>query len=520
MLLRAYEIKYNSLAKLPAHSLAAAMTAKDMVMQIEGCSSFFDTQSRILTPSQVSESKAAMARSLEAQILSLRMLDIAGATLINTAIVQSNFDIENKTLLAAAVNAKTNSAGAPTTSNAKKVPQTMPSVLNYLTEKDWHALGTSTSTSQRIIIIGDRMMALDMTHPSETTIKHLVALLACCSMPTADANTLHGLVGELKSHLVSRRPSDPVPTTHLATYPDSPADLQPDLYTRAYGADMPIDKTDELSSVWRGIVNRVPLRSSNKQLGSTAAASSSHHNSAASAITMLLQHLGMRSGEEGGLPNLVIHPPRVQTAPKVPALAATAGLASRLGSSPGQAIGRPLAIADGPTSLGAASGDVQDVAPPIGGGNAITASGAPALHKAIMDREGDDGGAQGGISASGTGASKDDGEPPAGASEKSDIIDQLESIASGKYPAGKSKAKAKAKRTGKGPPDASHADSEGSANAALKRPAASDAEDASIHKKPAGSTTMLGCPKCRGCPKGCIQCRDPAYKGNRFQRTW
>ena len=54
-----------------------------------------------------------------------------------------------------------------------------------------------------------------------------------------------------------------------------------------------------------------------------------------------------------------------------------------------------------------------------------------------------------------------------------------------------------------------------------KRPAGC-ATPAGLKAKPASAEghpkVKLGCPKCRGSPKGCIQCRNPAYSGCRYQR--
>lgn len=36
-------------------------------------------------------------------------------------------------------------------------------------------------------------------------------------------------------------------------------------------------------------------------------------------------------------------------------------------------------------------------------------------------------------------------------------------------------------------------------------------------KKVPAAPVMLGCSKCRGSPKGCVQCRNPNYSGKRFQ---
>ena len=55
---------------------------------------------------------------------------------------------------------------------------------------------------------------------------------------------------------------------------------------------------------------------------------------------------------------------------------------------------------------------------------------------------------------------------------------------------------------------------------ATKRPAAATAAELPETKKATSAEKglLLGCPKCRGCHTGCAKCRNPDYKGKRYQR--
>ena len=57
-----------------------------------------------------------------------------------------------------------------------------------------------------------------------------------------------------------------------------------------------------------------------------------------------------------------------------------------------------------------------------------------------------------------------------------------------------------------------------SAKKVLKRPAAQESSQAAAGPEPAGKKLKLGCKKCRGTPKGCPQCRNPNYAGQRLSR--
>lgn len=130
--------------------------------------------------------------------------------------------------------------------------QTIKSVLNYFTEDHWVKMQKAATMSQKIVVVGDRLSSIGIKNPSKASFKHVVALLACCSMPTAGANALHGLVADRKAYMQSTRPTCSS-ITHLRTYLNSPQELPSELYAGAYSTPAPITKDDMLAS-WRGII--------------------------------------------------------------------------------------------------------------------------------------------------------------------------------------------------------------------------------------------------------------------------
>ena len=75
------------------------------------------------------------------------------------------------------------------------------------------------------------------------------------------------------------------------------------------------------------------------------------------------------------------------------------------------------------------------------------------------------------------------------------------------------KAKAKPKAKAKAKPKAK-SKTEGKTATPVK--CKSKAKAKAVPK--AADLVMLGCPKCRGCHSGCVQCRNPGYKGKRYSR--
>jgi hypothetical protein len=75
-------------------------------------------------------------------------------------------------------------------------------------------------------------------------------------------------------------------------------------------------------------------------------------------------------------------------------------------------------------------------------------------------------------------------------------------------PTAKAKTKGKAKGKAKGKGKAAPKTAAKVAKPKVKAAAAPDTK----------SPLLLGCGKCRGSAKGCVQCRDPSFKGARWQR--
>ena len=108
----------------------------------------------------MSDSKAAMARSITAQIGSIAFLDVAGATSLNTAIQASSFDPPQKETLAKAVSTlMMSSANAATT---RRSTQTLTDVQKFFTEQDWAVFNDkNASLDKKVLVMVERLWIVE-----------------------------------------------------------------------------------------------------------------------------------------------------------------------------------------------------------------------------------------------------------------------------------------------------------------------------------------------------------------------
>ena len=443
-----------------------------MVHQIKGCSEFFTSQARLLPEAVVQGNMLAMATSIRSQLQTMSTLDASQAAVMNTAIMSSSFSDSHKALLAEAVSAKA-MMGVGTTSTAKT--QTMTSVLNFFTGSDWAVFGDQGyHVSQKVGRVVERLHKLGLLHPSESTVKGLVAMLASAHNPGSDQSSLYGIVRDLKSALVATRANSDGPAAHrLSTYPESPLGLPKKHFDDAYPLpeDPPVSKNVDTFVVLRG---RVPVRVTNKALKPHAAPSQTDPSQWTPATMQAMfaqafQHT--RHGQQD-----------------VPITYMNAG-----GTAPGRLAIMPRTIDVGtpPRSLSnLAIGDGSPVSSPVHASPCGQTSTQPSTKASVLESPGV--------------LADDTHIEPGGdvAAAAGDRVRFLEKLVAGAAPATAIGAKTADGDAGK---------------VIMKKPA--------VVKRPASAVAhveldglKLGCGKCRGSPGGCTQCRNPMFTGRRYQR--
>ena len=517
------------------HASSVMASVDQLVLQLRNTTSFFASQALILGGDALSDSKAAMARSITAQIGSIAFLDVAGATSLNTAIQASSFDPPQKETLAKAVSTlMMSSASAATT---RRSTQTLTDVQKFFTEQDWAVFNDkNASLDKKVLVMVERLWRLNLTNPSEHTIKHCVALLATVHyVDTPAPNFLHVLVGNFKQAVVTRRSVCPSPDLeYLTSYPAVPTLLSEALGKHAYPdeADPPV-----LRSVdgFLQTLTLVPMRSTNKGLGQNGRLQSQDMES------MFMDFL-QRSGVQQHCPGLVINPrPRQGTSTSPRAATLLSGSSPSLALQDGGARPALLALQDGAAAPSTPAGiPIQLASSPVPPVATMPAASALVPDLAVAHPVNPDGSPRH-IPPAPTSAEDRvaDGTVLGTRPTPVDTIAALEKMAAGGVatdldaaPKGKAKGKGKAKAEGKAKgkgttqahENAGETDEKTTAKGKAKAKVGAKAKAAKAKAKAGAKAKakararplQLGCSKCRGSPHGCGQCKNPAFQGIRY----
>ena len=546
--------------------LVRPMDAAGIVEQINGCSQFFASQGTLLSCENVDESEAAMVTSIVNQIASLRSLDVNGGNTINGAITASTLRAPLKRQLAEAVPRRVLSLPS-TAALQRRTCQTLKTPCAYFTVSDWLVFDDdSIGIARKIHRMVDRMAGLGLMNPSEGAIKHLTAMLAAASCPSASPSSLHALGQEIKSAFQGKKARGSA-LPHIAAYPDDPSALPDVIHASGYTDedDPPVERTPPGFAI---ILQKVPMRTTHKSIGgspSSAAALGGHQQQGSpdgvGALANLMQQFLAAASSSNSI-NLSFpqrerdrhhgedlelgFPPRPSIAgPSQPRRLALP-LPAPLGVVPG--------LASTPLSDGAAAAaEAKALSPAVQTLVADDQLAKEEAHAAIDGEELDskdlddilameaaaaagadallaDGKVKGNGKTKGKSKAKAKGKPKAVAKGKSKAVAKGKAKAAAKEKAKaaaavKEKAKAAAAVKGKANAAANgeaSAVGKGKAKAAAKGTAKALAAGkckakANAKAPPAG--LMLGCGKCRGSRFGCIQCREPSFGGRRWQAS-
>ena len=446
-------------------------------------------------------STRSMVSSIVSQIQCIENIDISGSAKLNDALQASRWlTLESKQQIATAINGRCMTAAAAP-AGQRRGTQSVTDLTSYFTPSDWQILqNPNMAATKKIAVCCERLMMTGIRNPSESCVRHVVAVIALSHCPDALPNALHSMVLDVKASFAAKKSIKKTSQVHLAKYPTDPRELPSELYTPAYTDEAPIKQA---LVGYTAMVSKVPMRATNKHLpGALPAASSTQDTSTLNVIAQLLQQLMAQSGNNDLLRNLVITPSR-RPAPLLDIAPQASPLASAAAASPQHALGGSLAAASDPN---------------VDAHQAVHDAGQVALlPPAVQGRKEDSAQVVSPLSLS-------QGNTEADAREEDDALDgeecteddlaKLVASAAGNTGKtidgkGKGKPKAKAKAKAKGKAKAA-AKSKPKAKAAAK----AIAKQGAAAKKP----LKLGCSKCRGSKLGCVQCRDPRFNGKRFQR--
>ena len=428
-------------------------------------------------------------------------MEDAAVTLQELAMTTTAFSDAQRRELAHLVSSVASEAGsvAGSATTLRTLTQTHMYMYNYLTEDEWALLQGPSSVQNKNVAMIDRRLSIGLTHPTEPTVVSIMSIIGVASgqglTPMEAYNAQRDFKAILKvkrtaaKHVVTTMrvfPSDVVEynTMHPGRYPA----LQPP--TRSH-IDIAAVEERRLSTAARRTHKTLSVHAAMAQHPTAASMPGGFSWQALPAMIAqtMLQLQGAQQGCAEGLSNLVLTPPRRMNTPVQICTPRQEWIAPWHGrNSPEQSAPKAiLAPQEGPDGADADSGPGLPSPCPLVNVEEESDAAVEPVQKRNLD----------------------------------DMIQQMQgAIAGAKETAAKAKGKEKAKGKA-GPKAKGKAKSKAGAKAAAKANSKAGAKaEVKGKDKDAGAApaVKLGCGKCRGARVGCVQCRDPSFRGARWQK--
>ena len=122
---------------------------------------------------------------------------------------------------------------------SRRTPQAVPRPEAFLLEKHWVRLEEPRTIHQMITVLRETMNSFGVTHPTEGTLKSLVAILMCAGQQTElGADGKYDLLLQVKvAFSTNRTVGGSLP--HIANYPVDPKHMHSGWQLNAYGDETP-----------------------------------------------------------------------------------------------------------------------------------------------------------------------------------------------------------------------------------------------------------------------------------------
>lgn len=209
--------------------------------------------------------------SFMSRISRLSHLNAESASLLTGTVQAGPWDADQKSQLCSAIAMKltTHADSRTPGSTSRRANQEIRTFYNYLTSDDKAVIEDAASTaSSKLSAVCQRALMLGLDIPSETSMRHVVAVVCGLGYTNADTDpeALFGFVAEFKRWMKIWKPKALAPPSaeFMAQYPESPKQLPPSIYSHAYKHGEPWVCSDAMISAITVIESRVPLRRSSK----------------------------------------------------------------------------------------------------------------------------------------------------------------------------------------------------------------------------------------------------------------
>lgn len=458
---------------------------------------------------QWSSTLVAHTVKLQQNLRNLGTKDLSDAALAMNALSKGCFDLDQQQSIAATINGVVSEPSIAAESRITLKQQDHTSFEAYMTDADWATLTDhSVDINDKIEVIVLRAVSIGLLSMTEKTAQHIAAVFIVAAGLSCTASTSYEILQSIKLSFKKMRQQRTA--TCRPTLSSFPADVT--IFTSQFPGcydKPPVPSRIDQKSITKAKAV-IACRKSNALVRDSQPTprQSSPMNSLVAAMAPLLQ--AMLSNNVHGMSSSLR---RARSSDQLTlSMECPPSPPSKDGNSQSsQSLGM-LALADGdagvspqPASKCGLSAASLASTPPQSTAKGISAAAA-AVAEAIGAKKSAKKNRRQKAKSNGKGKSAGKTAGKTAAEELSTIS---ESEAS--YDEATTKAKAKAKLAKKG---TSKAKAKAKSKTKTK-----PKETAKSKSSRGGGGLILGCGKCRGCPAGCAQCRDPDFTGKRWKRS-
>lgn len=225
---------------------------------------FLQTQQGVLDHAAMTDLVTAQTTQVTNRLSNLRATP-SECTRISSLIQTGPWPLAAKTAMCNAVNDIMNTQRANQEIRPRRANQEIRNFQNYITSTRAAILTSEATLLIKIHAVADQCNELNLTIPSEQSIKHIVAVLLCCGLrDIREPADMYNILAEFKKALRSRRRSMEI-DEHIVLYPTNPDAISKDLQKQAYGDELP-PPIRICPNELRLVTESIPLRITSKKI--------------------------------------------------------------------------------------------------------------------------------------------------------------------------------------------------------------------------------------------------------------
>ena len=191
-------------------------------------------------------------------------ITVVEGKLLYDTIQQCSLSDDYKKILRDALDGKMSVATTDNQSDVVLKPQTLTSIQNYLSRRDWQILDDpKASYLSKVNVVVKRLRTVGVKGLHEQTAKYGVALVLTTLTQLPDHTIIHQMLQEFKQTF--HRDLTKVQVPFIRVYPTSASELPETVITSAYSDEDPVEPR-EIENLCMIAENHIPLRATSKLL--------------------------------------------------------------------------------------------------------------------------------------------------------------------------------------------------------------------------------------------------------------